>query len=68
MTKDGQQLPGDNQAYFCGPPNQQLFKIEEFDIAPNPPVVYVNLSSQSDMPLLKRSNTEGIAITGFLDT
>ncbi|KAN0072775.1 hypothetical protein V8E54_008889 [Elaphomyces granulatus] len=38
-TKESQQLPGDNQAYFCSSLNQQLFKIEEFDIAPNPPVV-----------------------------
>jgi hypothetical protein len=44
-TKESQQLPGDNQAYFCSSLNQQLFKIEEFDIAPNPPVVYVNSSS-----------------------
>jgi len=43
MTETRQQVPGDNPAYFCGPtpPNQQLFEIEEFIIAPNPPEVYV---------------------------
>ena len=68
MTEEGQHLPSDNQAYFCSSPKHQLFEIEEFDIAPNPPVVYVNSSSQTDMPGLKRSNIEGIAITGFLGT
>ncbi|OXV12179.1 hypothetical protein Egran_00060, partial [Elaphomyces granulatus] len=40
MTEGSQQPPGDNQAYFCSQPDQQLFKVEEFDIAPNPPVVH----------------------------
>jgi hypothetical protein len=46
MTEARQQVPGDNPAYFCGPtpPNQQLFEIEEFIIAPDPPEVYVNLT------------------------
>ena len=69
MTEEGQHLPGDNEAYFCSSPKHQLFEIEEFDIAPNPPVVYVNSSSQTDMPLLiEVSNIEGIAIIGFLGT
>lgn len=68
MTEEGQHLPGDNQAYFCSSPKHQLFEIEEFDTAPNPPVVYVNLSSKTDIPLLKGFNIERIAITGFLGT
>ena len=54
MTEEGQHLPSDNQAYFCSSPKHQLFEIEEFDIAPNPPVVYVNSSSQTDMPGIKK--------------
>lgn len=33
-----QRLRGDNDAYYCGPPpREQLFEIEEFDVAPSPP-------------------------------
>ena len=41
MPRENQRLPGDNSAYYSGsiPPERQLFKVEELDIAPNPPVV-----------------------------
>ncbi|EOD51762.1 hypothetical protein UCRNP2_1454 [Neofusicoccum parvum UCRNP2] len=33
-----QKLLGDNDAYYCGTPwREQLFEIEEFDVAPSPP-------------------------------
>lgn len=36
-----QRLRGDNDAYYCGPPpREQLFEIEEFDVAPSPPTAY----------------------------
>jgi hypothetical protein len=41
MPHERQKVPGDNSAYYSGPTsrNEQLFEIEEFDIAPNPPVL-----------------------------
>jgi len=45
MASDRQPVPGDNPAYFCGstPPSEQLFQIEEFVVAPNPPPMYIAL-------------------------
>lgn len=39
MTSERQPVPGDNPAYYSGstPPGEQLFDIEEFIVAPNPP-------------------------------
>ena len=39
MTDSREKLPGDNVAYYCSiPSDQQLFEIEEFTIASNPPI------------------------------
>lgn len=33
-------VPGDSPAWYCSDPETQLFKIESFDVTPNPPGVY----------------------------
>lgn len=39
MALERQPVSGDNPAYYSGstPPEEQLFQIEEFVVAPNPP-------------------------------
>lgn len=46
MAHDREKVPGDNMAYYTGPKSmeEQLFEIEEFTIAPNPPMPYANLT------------------------
>ncbi|KAL9083742.1 MAG: hypothetical protein Q9165_008408 [Trypethelium subeluteriae] len=40
MADNREKLRGDNVAYYCSAPSdQQLFEIEEFTIAPNPPIL-----------------------------
>lgn len=63
MADKKEKVPGDNFAYYCGPTpsSEQLFEIEEYDIAPNPPVVYVTLPSIittfSRIPDIRRTET-----------
>ncbi|KAF2233987.1 hypothetical protein EV356DRAFT_577133 [Viridothelium virens] len=40
IPNERQRVPGDNSAYYAGPVprSEQLFEIDEFDIAPNPPL------------------------------